>query len=355
MTEMNDNNEQSFTRSRVKKNSNKVLYLFIVTILALTGGFFFYQKNIESFEQRNSIYTESSTNQESKNSSPIGKDVSTADSPQLANSNIIVQNSNQQTQSKGVISDTTASSTSLLENETVTNTGVGQNPLEKTTLNSLDTTVAASGKDKVEYKVLISELNSFYTHLDSQAYMKDFKLPEPSKEHFSKLIQKLIDNPPVVTRETDDLFTLLKNTAHFFRIIGKDNILVLKGILDREKDSFESVLQSLYVLTKEPDLLKEQYGITLDSNALYDYAGFFLNTMGGRLYLFRRDSNSRLAVSYYSISIIDNANDTGNSRHGIDIRPAVDSLIDEIENGGKNLRLREHYLDTLYDLKVKYD
>ncbi len=38
------------------------------------------------------------------------------------------------------------------------------------------------------------------------------------------LLQKLLDNPPVVIGETDDLFTLFQNTAHFFRILGKENI-----------------------------------------------------------------------------------------------------------------------------------
>lgn len=202
---------------------------------------------------------------------------------------------------------------------------------------------------------LIQTLNNFYKHLDQQSYMKEFKLKEPSRIHFSNLLQKLINNPPVVTNETDDLYTLLKNTAHFFRIIGKENILILKGILDREKSSFENTLKTFYSLTAYPEVTAREYSLILPENALYDYAGFFLNTMGGRLYLFRRDSISRMTVSYYSILLIDNANDEGYNRYGIDIRPAIDSLIDEIEGTGNRLLLREEYLDTLYDLKEKYN
>ncbi len=202
---------------------------------------------------------------------------------------------------------------------------------------------------------LIHTLNDFYDHLDQQSYMKDFNLKEPSRIHFSNLLQKLINNPPVVTNETDDLYTLLKNTAHFFRIIGKENILILKGILDREKSSFENTLKTFYSLTAYPEVTAQEYSLILPQNALYDYAGFFLNTMGGRLYLFRRDSISRMTVSYYSILLIDNANDEGYNRHGVDIRPTIDSLIDEIEGTGNRLLLREEYLDTLYDLKEKYN
>ncbi|WP_457575550.1 hypothetical protein [Desulfomarina sp.] len=197
-------------------------------------------------------------------------------------------------------------------------------------------------------------LNGFYDHLDQQQYMKDFHLSEPSKIHFSKLLQKLFDTPPVVTNETDDLFTILKNTAHFFRILGKKNILILKGILDREKPSFEEIIKTFYELTSYPDALQKEYGIIFTDKELYDYASFFQSTMGGRLYLFRRDSASRMAISFYAVLIIDRANSEGYNRHGIDLRPAIDSLIEEMENTGKNLRYREEYLDKLYDLKEKY-
>jgi hypothetical protein len=202
---------------------------------------------------------------------------------------------------------------------------------------------------------LINKINTFYAQLDRQPYMKTFHLDEPSKEYFSKLIQTLINNPPIVTRETDDLFTLLKNTAHFFRILGKKNILILKGILDREKDSLESILSTFYALSIYPECLEKEYSLTLPLDALYDYAGFFLNTMGGRLYLFRRDSTSRMIVSYYAIMIIDRANIEGSDKHGIDLLPSVNALIEEIETGGKRIQKREIFLDNLYDLKEKYD
>lgn len=206
--------------------------------------------------------------------------------------------------------------------------------------------------DKVQR--LINELNAFYAHLDRQPYMQAFDLKTPSKVHFSRLLQKLLENPPVISRETDDLFTLLKNTAHFFRVLGKDNIIILKGILDREKDSLERILRTFHALTFYPEALFKEYNITLSSDRLYEYGGFFLNTMGGRLYLFRRDSNSRMVVSYYAILVIDQARSEGNDRLGINLLPAIDSLIEEIENGGRRLTYREDYLDSLYDLKEQY-
>ncbi len=347
MTEMNNNEDSSSPRSRVKKGSNTVLYLFIVTIIALIGGFYFYQKNIASFQQMDTSGSGSAITQ----TSPSGG------LPNKANIKTPINSSSTQNIDSSSISSSLEAQTNTPNNNSgrpAAQNNVTDSQISNENPQTTEIILTEESVENTNYNSLVKDLNGFYSHLDAQQYMNNFNLTESSKEHFSTLIQKLIDNPPIVTRETDDLFTLLKNTAHFFRIIGKNNILILKGILDREKNSFESVLQSFYQLTYKPEYLQEAYSISLDTDALYDYAGFFLHTMGGRLYLFRRDSNSRMAVSFYAILIIDRANNSGDSRHGIDIRPAVDSLIEEIENGGKNLQLRDSYLDTLYDLKEKY-
>ncbi len=200
----------------------------------------------------------------------------------------------------------------------------------------------------------LSTIHTFYTHLDQQKYIESFQIPTPSEVYFSTLIQKILNTPPIVSGETSDLFNILKNTAHFFRIVGKNNIQVMKAILDQEKDSFERVLAEYYRLTEYPDQLKSNFSIEVSEESLYDYAGFFLTTMGGRLYLFRRDSVSRMVISYYSILIVDKANRESRNSHGIDIRPAVETLIQELENSGAQLQMKSTYLDTLYGLKEKY-
>lgn len=197
-------------------------------------------------------------------------------------------------------------------------------------------------------------INQFYRHLDQQQYMTNYHLTTSSKIHFTALIDKLLANPPQVTRETDDLYTILKNTAHFFRISGKDNILMLKGILDSERGLLEDILANYYFLISTSDCSDTPYVLNIDQDALYEYACFFLNTMGGRLYLFRRDSLSRMVVTYYAIAIINQANNQNNNRHGIDLKSSIDMLIAEMEAGGSTLKKQESYLDTLYTLKERY-
>lgn len=214
--------------------------------------------------------------------------------------------------------------------------------------------VSVKGPGSGECSGWADNIDSFFQTLDTRDYIKEFQLDSPSGVYFPKLIQKLVDNPPIVSGETDDLFTILQNTAHFFRIIGKKNILVLKGILDREQATFEQTLADFYELTDEPDCLKKRFNLTIGQDPLYAYAGFFLNTMGGRLYLFRRDSMSRMVVNFYAIMIIERANLEGRNKYGIDIKDSIDSLIIEIESSRIKLQMRDYYLDTLYDLKVKY-
>ena len=201
----------------------------------------------------------------------------------------------------------------------------------------------------------IDRINAFYSHLDEQPYIQNFGLNEPSKIYFSKLLQTVADHPPTVIRETDNLYTLLHNTTQFFRVLGKKNITILKKIMATESSSFEQTAQAFYKLTAHPEYLKKEYALVLPPQVMSDYAVFFLNTMGGRLYLFRRDSTTRMVVTFYAIMTLDRANIAGNSGHGVDLRPAILALIEEMENGGKHLQLKEQYLDALYDLQEKYN
>ncbi len=197
-------------------------------------------------------------------------------------------------------------------------------------------------------------IKSFYTHLDQRGYPASFAVTTPSEEHFTQLARTLLNAPPAVSRETDDLFTILHNTAHFLRTIGKNNTLLIKTLLDAERDSFEKVLANLYTLTTIPGCPQNSFDLSIPQDALYEYAGFFLNTMGGRLYLFRRDSALRMAVSYYAVLIVNEANTKGSNRHGIPLLSPINALIAEISSAGHQLEFREIYLNTLHDLQERY-
>jgi len=352
---MDKHGQKKQPQSRVKKGKNRFTYLIPILIVASLAGLYLYKisqppeilpysqdaiANDITVNQHNDPLQQknNSTQLAQQESPPVVSSLGTQSNPKVANQNL-----------KSIEKNTTPALSKSPYSPSVTDENPRPSIVSEETLNS------AIPAQSQQCLPLINKINTFYARLDRQPYMKTFDLNEPSKEYFSKLIQKLINNPPIVTRETDDLFTLLKNTAHFFRILGKKNILILKGILDREKDSLESILSTFYALSIYPECLEKEYSLTLPLDALYDYAGFFLDTMGGRLYLFRRDSTSRMIVSYYAIMIIDRANIEGSDKHGIDLLPSVNALIEEIETGGKRIQKREIFLDNLYDLKEKYD
>lgn len=197
------------------------------------------------------------------------------------------------------------------------------------------------------------ELHLFFVELDHRPYIEDLTLTGSAQEHFITLAHTLLESPPVVSRETDDLYTILSNTAHFFRILGKDNIAVLKAVWDRERDRVEDVALTLYQWMHQEQCTNEVFPLQVSLEKVYEYAGFFLNTMGGRSYLFRRDASSRLLVTYYSVLIVALADEQGLNRYGINLAEVLPLLIEETENSNQ-LIYKELYLDRLYELAERY-
>ena len=234
-------------------------------------------------------------------------------------------------------------------NLAATRTAGSRNPSTGKTGSAME---AGEEKDQ-RCKALAARLHGFFSLLDREEYFQQFHVGLPAQQYFLNLAKKLLNNPPVVSRETDDLYTMLKNMAHFFRIIGDRNITIIKTILDRERATVEDIAADLYQWTTGPECDEPEFSLQVSVDQLYQYAGFFLNSISGRSYLFRRDSRSRLLVNYYAILLVDEANKKGNNRYGIDLRPLIPRTIDEIEHSDQ-LIYKEKYLDTLYGLLEKY-
>ena len=196
-------------------------------------------------------------------------------------------------------------------------------------------------------------LEQFFVHLDNEEYFRKLAKGKPARKYFEELGAQLLAQPPVVTRESDALYTILKNMAHFFRVIGRDNIVLIKAILDRERGKIEDVAADLYQWIITGQCRQPQFHLQGSLEKIYDYAGFFLTTMGGRSYLFRRDSRSRLLVDYYAVLVVDLANRKKMNRYGIDLGKLLPHLIEEVENTDR-LIYKEVYLDRLYDLEDRY-
>jgi len=206
---------------------------------------------------------------------------------------------------------------------------------------------------------ITEQLLAYYDQLDQQNYVADYQFSRGSRRHFNEIIHKLLANPPIVAGETDDLFSILKNMAHFYRVLGSRDIQLIKDILAEEGDRIEPTLALYYRWYQLGPQCRRQAGKNLAPApdlplaGLYGYAGYFLNTVGGQSYLFRRDPRVRMLVRYYAILIVDQANTEKNNRYGIDLRYPIKSLIEEMAST-RLLTGQEAYLQRLEKLQAKY-
>ena len=231
---------------------------------------------------------------------------------------------------------------------------VPQEETEQPTLRLTPGEAQPSSEPQNECLQTADKILLFFEHLDSQDYIQSYSIKTSTLDHMTGIINKLIANPPVVVRETDDLFAILHNMAHFFRILGPKDILLLKDILINEQQLVESTMALFYKWSEiEPECSDKDINIKLPLAGLYEYAGYFINTLGGQSYLFRRALYLRLLVRYYSIMIIDRANNVDANRYGIDIRYTLDALISELQIN-RDLENRQEYLENLIILQESY-
>ncbi len=197
------------------------------------------------------------------------------------------------------------------------------------------------------------DIVAFFERLDQTAFVRDHGVGD-SQQYSAMLAGKLFARTPTVVRETDSLATIVENAAFFFRVLGKDDLLFLRELLNRESATIEETMALFYTWSEMASSCPPgDVSLDLPLAGLYEYAGFFLNTLGGRSYLFRRESRLRALVKYYSVLVLDRANDQNLNRYGLDIRPFIASSLDELRATG-NLESREAYLDILAALQDKY-
>ena len=198
-----------------------------------------------------------------------------------------------------------------------------------------------------------TDLTQFFAHLEGQEYIKAYALNEPIQTHLTTLVAKILDTPPVNEKETADLLTVLKNASHFFRLLGRKDLSLVKDILTYEQGSVEQRLASLYLWStlgeecRRNSTLKFQFPLAKS----YEYAAFFLNTLGGQSYLARRDATLRVLTKYYCVLIVQQAVQHSLNRYNINLPYHLESVIKDIGNSDF-LENQALYLETLKKIKA---
>jgi len=213
--------------------------------------------------------------------------------------------------------------------------------------------MAPLAPDDIDCDKITRQVVAFFQYLDSKAYLIWPGNEMRAEELFDQLSKELAATPPINVGEMDHLYSLVRNVTHFYRVLGKDRIDLVKEILSSENAVLEPAMAVMFAWMTTCGQPVTKTGQQPALGTLYQYAHFFLNTLGGRSYLLRRDTKQRMLINYYALLIIDKANDLKLNSYGLDIRPHLDYVFYDINNQ-KGLIYRQRYLTKLTALQSKY-
>ncbi|MBN2062422.1 MAG: hypothetical protein JW882_18615 [Deltaproteobacteria bacterium] len=199
-----------------------------------------------------------------------------------------------------------------------------------------------------------SQFSDFFIYLDSRDYIKEMDLKTDSLSLYKKILGELSSNPPIPSGEGLSPEIMNTNIFFLFRILDWEDICFVKEVLKHEADTIEMNMDLFYQFFMSRDQCPDPENLRPTFRILYHYAGFFLNTIGGRACLFRRTSTVRLLMTYYSILVIHEADKTGGNNYGIDICPEIAPLMREISIQ-PDLRFQNEYISQLTGIKDYYE
>lgn len=213
---------------------------------------------------------------------------------------------------------------------------------------------ATAGKsDAIPPEEIERQVLAFFAYLDEQDYVQAYNLEGGTYHQYTLAVDELSNAPPRVSGEQESLYTMVRNVAHFYRTLGKKRVSLVKEVMARENEILESVMRMFFLWYSldygDAEKIKGRPGLP----TLYQYAGYFLNTLGGRSYLMRRDPKVRNLVYFYSVLILDRANEAQINSDGIDIRPHIKAAHTNISNQ-IGFIYQKQYLTQLEKLIAKY-
>jgi hypothetical protein len=211
----------------------------------------------------------------------------------------------------------------------------------------------SEGKKQPSFAEVEGHIMAFFSYMDDQEYVQSYKFKEGTYHQYQIAIKKLSSKLPIITGEISSLYNIVRNVAHFYRVMGKERVLLIKQLLQNESEVIESVMRTFYLWFTMDDEGQSTVQGRPSMRNMYEYAGYILNTLGGRSYLLRRDPKVRTLTTYYCVLMLDKANDEELNSKGIDIRPYIGSSLMEIENQTGFVYQKE-YLTKLRELKLKY-
>ncbi len=197
------------------------------------------------------------------------------------------------------------------------------------------------------------EIVEFFYYLDQKQYVRRLDTNGNSYARFKKILQRSSARPPVPAGEGTDPKIIVKNLYHFFRVLGRKDISLIRKVIANERDSMEYNLAMFYKWITLDERCPDPERVRPSMKVRYQYAGFFLNTIGGRAYLFRRTQGLRLLAGYYCVLIAHEADKKGENRYGIDLLPHIAPLKVEISRYPE-FEFQQDYIEALNRIENYY-
>jgi len=251
------------------------------------------------------------------------------------------------------------SGTSTIPAEKVEDAGsselAAQGPIEELMLRSETASKAAQpSPGQRAYCTLVDQrVSDFFESVGSQPYFRRHQAEKDAYTQVTQIMKRLAAQAPEPAGEGINPTVLLTNIYFFSRALQRKDLLLIKEIMVNERDALEFDLDTFYrwlmlgTACPNPDNVRPSFDV------VYRYAGFFLNTTGGRSCLFRRPLRLRLLASYYCVLVLYQADRLGKNSYGLDVLPYIQPIKDELRHHPE-LEFKEQYLSTLNRIENYY-
>jgi hypothetical protein len=194
----------------------------------------------------------------------------------------------------------------------------------------------------------------FFRYLDRKQYTQNRDPKMDTYTRFKRILDRMAANPPIPAGEGEDPKVIVQNIYYLYRTLDRQDIGLMRQIIRNERETLEFNLDMFYRWISSAGDCPNTKTVRPSLALLYRYAGFFINTTGGRAYLFRRPADIRLLITYYCILIVNVADKKGMNTFGIDIVPYIGQIQDEIRLY-PHFHFQREYINRLTEIEIYYE
>ena len=197
------------------------------------------------------------------------------------------------------------------------------------------------------------ELMAICRRLDARDYVGERLQGGGTCGLLRQVTEELAAHRPSVASELKSYPAMLANVFHLFRVVGRKRLEIPREILRQDADRIEPISMVAYrwLISRESCVSADGAEVRLE--ALYEYAAFLTQTLGGQAYLRRRSPRVEALTGFYALLILDQAVERKMNPHGIDLRPEIRRYRELMET--QPLLFRDEYVEALDQMSSRWE